>query len=31
VSIDGHMIADGKPGPLSQKLRAAYLAHAGQA
>jgi D-alanine transaminase len=31
VSIDGHMIADGKPGPLSQKLRAAYLAHAEQA
>jgi|HubBroStandDraft_6_1064221.scaffolds.fasta_scaffold222412_2 D-alanine transaminase len=31
VSIDGYLIADGKPGPLSQKLRAAYLAHAEQA
>lgn len=28
VRIDGSPVADGKPGPLSQKLRAAYLAHA---
>jgi D-alanine transaminase len=28
VSIDGDMVADGKPGPLSRKLRAAYHAHA---
>jgi D-alanine transaminase len=28
VRIDGGAVADGKPGPLSQKLRAAYLAHA---
>src|SRR5258708_6767510 len=28
VSIDGDAIADGKPGPLSRKLRAAYDAHA---
>jgi D-alanine transaminase len=28
VSIDGDMIADGKPGPLSRKLRAAYIDHA---
>ena len=29
VRIDGTPVADGKPGPLSRKLRAAYLAHAG--
>jgi D-alanine transaminase len=28
VSIDGDMVADGKPGPLTRKLRAAYDAHA---
>ncbi len=28
VSIDGEAVADGTPGPLSQTLRAAYLAHA---
>jgi D-alanine transaminase len=28
VRIDGAAVADGKPGPLSRKLRAAYLAHA---
>ncbi len=28
VSIDGDAVADGKPGPLSRKLRAAYDAHA---
>ena len=28
VSIDGDTVADGKPGPLSRKLRAAYDAHA---
>lgn len=29
VLIDGDPVADGKPGPLSRKLREAYLAHAG--
>jgi D-alanine transaminase len=29
VSIDGEPIANGKPGSVSDKLRAAYLAHAG--
>ena len=28
VRIDGAPVADGKPGPLSRKLRQAYLAHA---
>lgn len=28
VRIDGMPVADGRPGPLSRKLRAAYLAHA---
>jgi D-alanine transaminase len=28
VRIDGAPVADGRPGPLSRKLRAAYLAHA---
>lgn len=28
VRIDGKPVADGKPGPLSQKLREAYLTHA---
>jgi D-alanine transaminase len=28
VRIDGAPVGDGKPGPLSRKLRAAYLAHA---
>jgi D-alanine transaminase len=28
VSIDGDAVADGKPGPLSRKLRASYAAHA---
>jgi len=27
VSIDGDAVADGKPGPLSRKLHAAYVAH----
>jgi len=27
VRIDGAPVADGKPGPLSLKLREAYLAH----
>jgi D-alanine transaminase len=31
VRIDRAPVADGKPGPLSRKLRAAYLAHAGVA
>lgn len=31
VRIDGSPIGDGKPGPLSQKLRAAYRAHAAAA
>ena len=31
VRIDGVPVADGKPGPLSRKLRAAYLAHAAAA
>lgn len=31
VRIDGAPVADATPGPLSQKLRAAYLAHAGAA
>ena len=31
VRIDGEPVADGKPGPLSRKLREAYLAHAGAA
>jgi D-alanine transaminase len=31
VRLDGEPIGDGKPGPLSRKLRAAYLAHAAQA
>ena len=29
VRIDGEPVADGQPGPLSRKLREAYLAHAG--
>lgn len=29
VSIDGAPVANGRPGSLSEKLRAAYLAHAG--
>ena len=28
VRIDGEPVADGKPGPLSRKLRDAYLLHA---
>jgi D-alanine transaminase len=28
VRIDGVAVADGKPGPLSRKLQAAYMAHA---
>ena len=31
VRIDGAAVADGKPGPLSRKLREAYLVHAGLA
>jgi D-alanine transaminase len=31
VHIDGAPVGDGKPGPLSQKLRAAYFAHAADA
>lgn len=31
VRLDGQPVADGKPGPLSRKLRAAYLAHAAAA
>jgi D-alanine transaminase len=31
VRIDGKPVADGKPGPLSQKLRDAYLTHAAAA
>jgi D-alanine transaminase len=31
VRLDGAPIADGRPGPLSRKLRAAYLAHAAAA
>ena len=31
VRLDGEPIGDGKPGPLSRKLRAAYLAHAAAA
>jgi len=31
VRLDGEPVADGKPGPLSRKLRAAYLAHAATA
>lgn len=31
VRIDGAPVADGKPGPLSRKLRDAYLAHAAAA
>lgn len=31
VRIDGAAVADGKPGPLSRKLRDAYLAHAAAA
>lgn len=31
VRIDGAPIGDGRPGPLSRKLRAAYLAHAAAA
>ena len=31
VRIDGDPVADGKPGPLSRKLREAYLVHAGAA
>jgi hypothetical protein len=27
VRIDGAPVADGRPGPLSQKLRDAYLVH----
>jgi D-alanine transaminase len=28
VRIDGEPVADGKPGPLSRKLREGYLSHA---
>ena len=28
IRIDGASVGDGKPGPLSRQLRAAYLAHA---
>ena len=31
VRIDGAPVAEGRPGPLSQKLRAAYFAHAASA
>jgi D-alanine transaminase len=31
VTIDGNPVADGKPGPLTQKLREAYLTHAASA
>jgi D-alanine transaminase len=31
VRIDGAAVADGKPGPLSRKLREAYFDHAGAA
>jgi D-alanine transaminase len=31
VRIDGDPVADGKPGPLSRKLRQAYLVHTGAA
>jgi D-alanine transaminase len=31
VRLDGALIGDGKPGPLSRKLREAYLAHAAAA
>ena len=31
VRLDGEPVADGKPGPLSRKLRTAYLAHAATA
>jgi D-alanine transaminase len=31
VRIDGEMVADGAPGPLAQRLRAWYLAHAAAA
>jgi len=31
VRIDGEIVADGRPGPLSLKLREAYLAHSGAA
>jgi D-alanine transaminase len=31
VRLDGEPVGDGKPGPLSRKLRAAYLAHAATA
>jgi D-alanine transaminase len=31
VRLDGEPVGDGKPGPLSRKLRAAYLAHAAAA
>jgi D-alanine transaminase len=31
VRIDGNPVADGKPGPLSRKLREAYLTHAAAA
>ena len=31
VRIDGEPVGDGKPGPLSRKLREAYLVHAGAA
>ena len=31
VRIDGAPVADGKPGPLSRKLREAYFDHAGAA
>ena len=31
VRIDGNSVADGKPGPLSRKLREAYLVHAAAA
>jgi D-alanine transaminase len=31
VRLDGILIGDGSPGPLSRRLRAAYLAHAAAA
>jgi D-alanine transaminase len=27
IAIDGQNIGDGKPGPISQKLRALYIQH----
>jgi len=31
VHIDGAPVGEGRPGPLAQKLRAAYFAHAASA